>query len=151
MFVESRKTIFLSSFCDEFNISFSKQWSNQKSNHYIRNLRSNLYFFEWIEIIYFLRESFKILIKLLANWSFSFIHSINSISRLEVLNFLFTTSTLKPFYLLKIWFEKSFINSCKSIFLFCLSDNINISIRKSINSSTEFLILTVSYQYLNHF
>ena len=60
------------------------------------------------------------------------------------------TSTLNSSYWFENWFENSFIDFCKSVFLFSLSDNINIRVRKSINSSTEFSISIISYQYLSH-
>ena len=55
---------------DEININFSKQWSNQKFSHYIRNFRSNFYFFDRIRIIYLFRKFFKIIFVFLTNWSF---------------------------------------------------------------------------------
>ena len=73
---------------DEININFSKQWSNQKSNHYIKYFRSNFHFFDRIRIIYLFRKSFKIIFVFLANRSFFFIHSINSIFRLKIFKFI---------------------------------------------------------------
>ena len=86
--IDFSKTISFFSFCDEFNINFSKQWSDQKFSHYIKNLRSNHHFLERTEIIYLFREFFRILIKLLATWSFFSIHSINSIFRSKIFKFL---------------------------------------------------------------
>ena len=61
--------------------------SDFRSNDCIRISIIASEIFDRIRIIYLLREFFRIFIKFLANWSFFFTHSINSISRLEIFEF----------------------------------------------------------------
>ena len=58
-----------------------------------KNFRFNLHSFDRTRIIYLFREFFRILSILLANRSSSFIHSINSISRLKIFKFFHNISS----------------------------------------------------------
>ena len=77
--IDFNKTIFFFNFCDKFNISFSKQWSDQKFNHYIRNFRSNFHFFERISNHLFASRIFQNFIYFINKSIVFFIHSISSI------------------------------------------------------------------------
>ena len=66
-------------------------------------------------------------------------------------SFIHQHSLSKSFFLLENRSKNIFIDHNKSIFLSYYKDNLNIRIRKSIKSSIKSSILTISYQYWNHF
>ena len=152
VFIDSNKTIFFFNFCDEFNINSS---NFHIENYYIRNL-IEFHFFDWIRIIYFFREFLRILFILLANRSFFYSLDELDIS-LEIkfwiilsVKFFFNTSTLQSFYLFEIRLKNIFTNHSKSAYLSCYTNSLNNRIQKSVNFSTKFSVLTISYQHSNH-
>ena len=48
-------------------------------------------------------------------------------------------------------FSEFLSNSKRINYFFFFNDSINIRVKKSINFSTEFSVLTISYQYMIHF
>ena len=62
----------------------------------------------------------------------------------------FNTSTLQSLYLFEIRLKNIFIDYSKSTYFFCYTNSFNNRIQKSINFSTKFSILTISYQHSNH-
>ena len=116
-----------------FRISH-RRLRHQKFKHYIRNLRSNsnhlsasrifqnsIHFVSKSIVLFYSFDEFDISLEV----RFWIIISMK---------FLLITSTLKSFYLLESQFENISIDDRKSIFVSCYSDNINIRVRKSVNS-----------------
>ena len=111
IFIDSCQFISFFNILDEINISFSKQWSDQKSNHYIKNFRSNFHLFDRIRIIYLLRKFFKIIFVSLAKNLVFFISTLNSISFYQKRQEFFN-ETLHQYSVLNLFFV--FENSTKS-------------------------------------
>ena len=68
------------------------------------------------------------------------------------MKFLLITSTLKSFYQFETRFENSSIDHCKSIFLFCLNDNLNKSNQKVIQHFNRIFksILLLLFNIVSH-
>ena len=109
--------------------------------------------FDQIRIIYLFRKFFRIFIKFLANWSFFSTHSINSIFRLEIFEFLHNIFSNNQH-----WSHFSYLKIDHKTYLLIIANRYLsfatkiVSIIESENQSIlrQNFLLTIQYQYLNH-